>query len=236
MSTAPKTSTISVVIPTLNEEKHLPAALRPLLTIPDLEVIVADGGSSDRTMEIAAASGAKVISSQPGRACQQNAGVQMANGDILLFLHADTVLPSGFDQIIRNCLHSSTAIVAGAFSLSVDLSGRGIRFVAWLANCRSRYLQLPYGDQALFMRKTTFEQAGGFPEIDIMEDFVLVGRLKKAGRIRIVPEKVVTAGRRWQKLGIIRTTLVNQGMIIGYFLGRSPTSLANWYRRSSRAR
>ena len=236
MSTDRKTSIISVVIPTLNESQHLHATLRPLLEIQDLEVIVVDGGSRDKTVDIAEKAGAIVVNSKPGRAVQQNIGAEKASGEILLFLHADTLLPTGFSNTIHKCLSGHGETIAGAFSLAIDLSGPGIRFIEWLANLRSRWLQLPYGDQGVFMNKKTFEQAGGFPEIDIMEDFALAGKLKKLGRIRTIPEKVITAGRRWQELGILKTTLINQGIIIGYLLGRSPTSLASWYRRSSRAR
>ncbi|MEN8142096.1 MAG: TIGR04283 family arsenosugar biosynthesis glycosyltransferase [Thermodesulfobacteriota bacterium] len=236
MSTARKTSSISVVIPTLNEENNLLATLQPLMAIPALEIIIVDGGSRDKTLDIAKKSGAIVVHSKPGRAVQQNLGAEKATGDILLFLHADTRLPPGFDHIIRECLNDPGKPIAGAFSLSIDLSGLGIRFIEWMASLRSRWLHLPYGDQALFMMKGTFEEAGKFPEIDLMEDFALAGKLKKSGHIRTVPEKVITAGRRWQELGVLKTTLINQGVIIGYLLGRSPTSLASWYRRSSRAR
>lgn len=229
-------SKISVVIPTLNEEHHLQATIGPLMATPDLEVIVIDGGSRDETVNIANKAGAKVLTSKPGRALQQNLGAESSCGDILLFLHADTRLPTGFGLIIRECLSGPGKPIAGAFSLSIDLPGPGIRLIECMANLRSRLLHLPYGDQALFMKKNTFEQIGGFPEIDIMEDFALAGKLRKAGHIRIVSEKVITAGRRWQKLGVMKTTLINQGIIIGYLLGRSPASLANWYRRSSRAR
>jgi rSAM/selenodomain-associated transferase 2 len=225
-----------VVIPTLNEEKHLQTTIHPLMTIPDLEVIVIDGGSLDETVNIAKNAGARVVTSKPGRAIQQNIGAEKSSGDILLFLHADTLLPPGFDHIIRDCLTGPEKPIAGAFRLSIDLPGPGILFITWMTNLRSRFLHLPYGDQALFMRKSTFEQVGGFPEIEIMEDFALAGKLKKTGQIRIMKEKVITSGRRWHKLGILKTTMINQGMIIGYLFGRSPASLANWYRRSSRAR
>ncbi len=229
-------SIISVIIPTLNEEGHLHDTIKPLMAVPDLEIIVSDGGSSDKTLDIAKKAGAIVITSKAGRAVQQNLGVKKASGDILLFLHADTILPPGFDGIIRTCLDGAGKTIAGAFSLAIDLAGPGIRFIEFMANLRSRLLHLPYGDQALFMKKSSFWQAGGFPEIDIMEDFAFAGKLKDYGRIGILPEKVITAGRRWEKLGIMKTTLINQGIIAGYLLGLSPTSLANWYRKSSRAR
>jgi rSAM/selenodomain-associated transferase 2 len=235
MSIVPKTSLISVVIPTLNEEASLAETLAQLRNIDGLEVIVADGGSKDRTIALAEETGAMVINSRPGRGPQQNSGAAAATGDILIFLHADTLLPDGFPAMIRNSLDLA-GVAAGAFSLAIDLPGITIKFIEKMANWRSRWLQLPYGDQALFVKADTFQQAGGFPEIEIMEDFALLRILGKRGKIRILPATVVTSGRRWQKLGVLRTTLINQAMIIGYFLGRSPASLASWYRRSSRAR
>jgi rSAM/selenodomain-associated transferase 2 len=234
MSTVPQTLHISVIIPTLNEENHLAATLAPLQNLPGLEIIVADGGSNDSTIAIAEKAGARVITSQPGRSFQQNSGATAAAGGILLFLHADTRLPAGFAKMIRTCL-SRPGVVAGAFSLSIDIPGAGINFLATMANSRARLLQLPYGDQALFLTRENFEKSGGFPEIDIMEDFALVGKLRKMGRIKTLPAAVVTSGRRWQKLGVLRTTLTNQAVIIGYLLGLSPTSLASWYRSSSKA-
>jgi rSAM/selenodomain-associated transferase 2 len=235
MSIAPKTSMISVVIPTLNEEASLAETLAQLRNIDGLEIIVADGGSTDRTIALAEEAGAMVVCSQPGRGLQQNSGAAAATGDILLFLHADTILPDGFPAMTRTSLELN-GVAAGAFSLAVDLPGITIRFIEKIANWRSRWLRLPYGDQALFMTAETFQRAGAFPEIEIMEDFALMRILGKTGKIRILPATVVTSGRRWQKLGILRSTLINQAMIIGYLVGRSPASLANWYRRSSRAR
>ena len=235
MSTVPKTSNISVIIPTLNEEINLGATLDPLQNITGLEIIVADGGSSDSTINIAEAAGARVVTSRASRGFQQNSGAATATGEIFLFLHADTLLPAGFERMIRACLNQD-GVTAGAFKLSIDIPGAGINFIATMANCRAKLLQLPYGDQALFMTRENFKKAGGFPEIDIMEDFALVGKLRKLGRIKTLPEAVVTSGRRWQKLGVLRTILINQAIIIGYLLGLSPTSLASWYRISSKAR
>ena len=235
MSTDPKTSLISIVIPTLNEENCLAVTLARLHGVDDLEVIVADGGSNDLTVSLAEKAGVSVVRTGPGRGIQQNAGAAAATGNILLFLHADTILPEGFSNMIRESL-DMREVIAGAFSLSIDMSGASIRFIEKAANWRSKWLQLPYGDQALFMKAEVFRENGGFPEIAIMEDFVLMRALGKKGTIRTLPASVTTSGRRWQKMGILRTTLVHQAMIIGYLVGRSPTSLANWYRRSSRAR
>jgi len=224
-----------VVIPTLNEADNLSATLELLGDKHNLEIIVADGGSSDATRTIAATAGAKVVTSKRGRGFQQNAGAAAASGEILLFLHADTFLAENFPELVCACL-GERGVAAGAFSLSIDLKLFGVRFIEIMANLRSKLLQRPYGDQAIFMTRKNFEKVGGFPEIEIMEDFVLVGKLRKLGRIRTLSAAAATSGRRWQKLGILRTTLINQAIIIGYLLGLSPTSLANWYRISSRAR
>jgi rSAM/selenodomain-associated transferase 2 len=235
MSIGPRISNISVIIPTLNEADHLGATLTPLLAIADLEIIVADGGSSDSTAALAAAAGARVVAcAQPGRGGQQNAGATAATGAILLFLHADTLLPAGFPQMIRTCL-GRKKVAAGAFSLAIDLPGTAGKFIAAMANRRAKLLQLPYGDQALFMTSENFRKTGGFPEIAIMEDFALVGKLRKLGRIKILPATVITSGRRWRELGIFRATLLNQALLGGYLLGLSPTSLASWARRSANA-
>ncbi|MFO7606821.1 MAG: TIGR04283 family arsenosugar biosynthesis glycosyltransferase [Desulfurivibrionaceae bacterium] len=235
MSTVPKTSKLSVIIPTLNEAGRLNAALESLRPGRDLEVIIADGGSSDATVAIAEKSGARVVTSRPGRAFQQNAGAAAAGGEILLFLHADTRLPADFAELSRACL-SENGVAAGAFSLSIELAGPAIRFIEKMANLRSRLLQRPYGDQALFMTRRNFARIRGFPEIEIMEDFALVGKLRQLGRIKTLPAAAATSGRRWQKLGVVKTTLINQAIVIGYLLGRSPTSLASWYRISSSSR
>jgi rSAM/selenodomain-associated transferase 2 len=233
MSTTPRTSPISVIIPTLNEADNLTATLAPLRDIAGLEIIVADGGSSDSTVTIAAA-GARVISARPGRGCQQNVGAAAATGEILLFLHADTLLPTGFAQMLRACLGQQN-VAAGAFSLAIDRPGAALNFIAAMANHRAKLLQLPYGDQALFMTREIFRKSGGFPEIAIMEDFALVSKLRKLGRIKILPATVVTSGRRWRELGIFRATVLNQVLIGGYLLGLSPASLASWARRSAKA-
>jgi len=235
MSTAPKTSIISVIIPTLNEADRLAATLAPLRREPDLELIVTDGGSTDATVAIARDFGALVVQGEPGRARQQNRGAAAATGTILLFLHADTILPSGFGGAVRKCLAQS-GVAAGAFRLAIAGTRRGLRLIETVANWRARLLQLPYGDQALFLPRSTFTRLGGFPELEIMEDFELVRRLKKLGKIDLLKISARTSDRRWRALGLVRTTLINQAVLIGYFLRCSPYSLASWYRSSSRSR
>ena len=221
---------ISIIIPTLNEAQNLPRSLQALQTIPLVDVIVVDGGSLDDTVNVAESWGAKVICSPvSGRAHQMNVGAAVAQGDILLFLHADTYLPNGFDRLVRQTL-AQPKVIAGAFELAIEGQATGLRLVEWGVNRRSRLCQMPYGDQALFLPAETFRAICGFPDLPIMEDFELVRRLKQQGRIAIAPGTVTTSGRRWQKLTVFRTTVINQLVIIGYLLGASPARLARWYR------
>ena len=218
---------ISIIIPTLNEEGYLQATLAGL-NQPELELIVVDGGSSDQTVQIAGDCGAKVFVSPPCRALQLNYGARQAKGDILLFLHGDTILPQGFRELILDTCRSTSC--AGAFELAINSPGPGLRLIEKAANLRSRWLNMPYGDQALFMSAKLFRQVGGFPELPIMEDYVLVKKLRKKINLYILPLAVSTSGRRWNKLGVFRTTLINQLIIIGYLLGISLDVLADFYR------
>jgi rSAM/selenodomain-associated transferase 2 len=220
---------ISIIIPVLNDAQHLSKALTVQTVATNVELIVVDGGSQDDTIAIAQTAGVKLLHSPPGRAIQMNQGAAISTGDILLFLHADTQLPDQFDALIRETL-SRPQTIAGAFELRIDAKSLGVRLVEWGANLRSRHLQLPYGDQAIFMTKAVFQAAGGFPELPIMEDFEFMQRLKQKGTIRIVRAAVLTSGRRWQTLGVVRTTLINQLVIGGYFLGVSPERIRQWYR------
>lgn len=216
---------ISIVIPVLNEAKSLSRVLPIHAT--DIEIIIVDGGSQDETVKIAQSYGVKVLHSDSGRAIQMNAGAEIATGEILLFLHGDTQLPEGFDRMICETLLGS---IAGAFELKIDLDLPGLRWIERGVNWRSRFLQMPYGDQALFLRTEAFHAIDGFPELPIMEDFEFVRTLRQTGRIAIVPHAVLTSGRRWQKYGVLRTTIVNQIAILAYLLGVSPHRIHRWYR------
>lgn len=227
-----ETPKISIIIPVLNEATKIQSTLTRVLKTTNVEVIVVDGGSLDETVEIAKSFNVKVISAKPGRASQMNAGATVANGDILLFLHADTLLPNNFDTLICLALQDAKTI-AGAFELRIDAKLWGLRFIEKMVNARSRLFSLPYGDQAIFLKATVFHEVGGFPDLLIMEDFELMLRLRSEGRITILSESVLTSGRRWQKLGVVKTTLINQLVILGYFLGVSPDKLVHFYRRSS---
>ncbi|MFP4574950.1 MAG: TIGR04283 family arsenosugar biosynthesis glycosyltransferase [Coleofasciculus sp.] len=224
-----KTETISVIIPVLNEASTIGSVLDRLVNTDNVEVIVVDGGSRDETVTVARSRNVQVISTPPGRACQMNAGAARAMGDILLFLHADTRLPANFDCLVRQALQEPQ-IIAGAFKLRIDSQQWGLRLIERLVNWRSRFFSMPYGDQAIFLKATIFHTIGGFPNLPIMEDFEFIRRLQPQGRITIVPAFVLTSGRRWERLGIIKTTLINQLIILGYFWGVSPEKLARWYR------
>ena len=222
-------ATLSVVIPVINESDHLAQTLTIVNTAVEVEVIVVDGGSSDDTVQIAKAFGAVVIQSELGRAVQMNAGAAIATAPNLLFLHADTCLPRGYDSLICETL-AQPRVVAGAFDLAIAGSQIGLRLVEWGVKWRSRLLHMPYGDQGIFLKAEVFHSLGGFPDMPIMEDFALVQRLNKLGKVEIAAATVSTSNRRWQTFGIFKTTLVNQLIILGYFFGIPPATLAQWYR------
>lgn len=218
---------ISLILPVLNEANSIQAVLQSI-SRPQVEVIVVDGGSQDQTIALAQAAGVTVISAAPGRASQMNAGAAIAIGQILLFLHADTRLPDNFEALVVQTLASGA--IAGAFELRIDDETPGLRWVEWGVRWRSRWLQMPYGDQAIFLKAETFRTLGGFPDLPIMEDFEFVRRLQKLGGVAIAPAAVLTSGRRWQKLGLIKTTLLNQLIVTAYLFKVSPDRLARWYR------
>ncbi len=220
---------ISIIIPTLNEAKTITDAIASTQHGTNVEVIVVDGGSHDSTVELAQSMCVKVLSASSGRACQMNAGASSATGNILLFLHADTRLPAQFDTLVRTTL-TQADVIAGAFALRIDASW-SLRLIEFGVNWRSRFFQMPYGDQAIFLYSTVFEQMGSFPNLPMMEDFELIRRLRRLGRIAIIPSPVFTSGRRWQQLGVCQTTLMNWVAIISYLLGVSPAKIKHWYRR-----
>ena len=228
-STDQKISDISIIIPTLNEEQNI-GALADNLQGTACEIILVDGGSTDRTILLAQELGLRVERCTGGRAAQLNYGAACAKGRVLLFLHADTRLPQGFSLPLLQAL-SATDVIAGAFSLSIEHEGPALRFIALCATLRSRLLQLPYGDQAIFIAREQFDRLGGFPDLPIMEDFLFVRKAKGMGTIRILPQCVTTSARRWQRKGIVRTTLINQLVILGFFLHVPPQRLASLYRR-----
>lgn len=218
----------SVIIPTLNEEASISRVLQDLRSLEGLEIIVSDGGSKDSTLAIAE-SLARVLRSKPGRGIQMNSGAAVASGDILLFLHADTRLPENWKESILSAM-SDSRVAAGAFSLSIDSERLSHKIISSMANLRSGLTKIPYGDQGIFVRRSIFEKIGGFKEIPVMEDVDLMRRLKKMGKIVILGEKVKTSARRWEKEGVVYTTIRNWLLIILYYAGVTPERLYRYYR------
>lgn len=220
---------ISVVIPTLDVEPLLESALVSASSSDATERIVVAAGRSQESLRLAVKHRCRFLTSPPGRARQMNAGARAASNATLLFLHADTRLPSGYATEVHSTL-STPGVVAGAFSLTIAAHGWKYRLIEQGVALRSRWRQMPYGDQALFLRRDVFENHNGFSDLPLMEDFDLMRRLRRTGRIAISPVPVQTSARRWKMLGPLRTTVINQCAIVGYYLGVPCERLAIWYR------
>jgi rSAM/selenodomain-associated transferase 2 len=222
---------VSVVIPTLNEAGVIVDTLRSLqpMRAAGHEVVVSDGGSVDATVERARPLADRVISVRPGRAGQMNAGAAASSGDVLLFLHADTLLPPGADRLVRDAV-SRPGARWGRFD--VRLSGRSVLFrvieagISW----RSRLTGIASGDQAIFVRRVAFDNVGGFNEMPLMEDLDLSRRLKALAPPVCLRARVVTSSRRWEERGIVRTVLLMWRLRLAYYLGADPAALAARYR------
>ena len=227
LAAQPRACRISVIVPTLNEQEHLPATLSRVELAPGDELIVVDGGSTDQTVTIAQQFTPHVLLSRRGRAVQMNRGAQHAQGDILLFLHADTLLPPVGLEAVRQAVQAGAA--GGAFRLTITPPTLALRLVAWGTNLRTCFGQLPYGDQALFMPRHVFEALGGYDDVPFMEDVRMVQVLRKRGRLAILPQAVHTSGRRWQRDGVLYTTVRNIVLITLYFCGVPPATLQRWY-------
>jgi rSAM/selenodomain-associated transferase 2 len=216
---------ISVVIPTLNEARGIGDALAALapLRARGHEVIVADGGSSDDTVRLARPLCDRVVECARGRARQMNAGARAASGDALLFLHADTRLPEGADELIRRALVVSPW---GRFDVHIDGSHPMLKMVACAMSLRSRLTGIATGDQAIFVRRAAFT---GFPEIALMEDIAFSAAMKRRARPACLRSRVTTSGRRWEARGVLRTIFLMWRLRLLYFLGAAPERLARLY-------
>lgn len=219
---------LSVIIPALNEERQIAETIAAA-TSPDSEIVVSDGGSTDHTVEIARSIGTRIVCGESGRTGQQNRGAAVARGEVLLFLHAHTRLPRNYvDHIFETLMDRRT--VLGAFHFESDIHTPAMRRVAFLTNLRAGWLRLPDGDQGLFMRKRDFDRVGGFPNVPIAEDLCLVHLMARKGRIVLAPAAAVTSGRRWQRLGPVRTTIIHTIIAVGCLAGVAPRRLAPLYR------
>jgi rSAM/selenodomain-associated transferase 2 len=216
---------VSVVIPTLDEEHLLPAALDSVRR-DATEVLVVDGGSTDRTREVAVAAGARVLESSPGRGTQLDRGAREARGDWIVFLHADTRLETGWCASI---LGLGAAVVGGAFRFALDTGRPARRYTEWAVALRCRVLGLPFGDQAIFCRRGAYDAAGGFPCEPLFEDVAFVLRLRSLGPTALLPNAALTSARRWETDGPTLTTLRNNALLLMFLAGVSPSRLARLY-------
>ena len=219
---------ISIVIPALNEEATLAATVASARGPGVREVIVVDGGSSDGTADLARHLAARVLSAPRGRALQMNAGAAAATGTVLLFLHADTLLPEGFDTAVLTALQNPR-VVGGRFDLLLMPSSFLLALTATLINLRSRLSRIATGDQAIFVRRRVFGDLGGFPELPLMEDIAFSRALKRAGGVACLRQKVTTSSRRWRQNGVLRTILLMWSLRLLYLCGVSPERLRRAY-------
>ena len=224
----PAAPRISVIVPTLNEQACLAATLAAVALAAGDELIVVDAGSIDGTPDIARRYTSQFYQGPRGRAKQMNYGARHAGGDVLLFLHADTLLPADGLETVRRALQRP-GTVGGAFRLVITPATPALRLVAWGTNLRSRCGGLPYGDQALFVSRRVFEDLGGYDDVPFMEDIRLVQALRRRGRLTILPQAVATSGRRWQRDGVLFTTARNILLMTLYFCGVQPATLKRWY-------
>nr|MBI3611878.1 TIGR04283 family arsenosugar biosynthesis glycosyltransferase [Nitrospirota bacterium] len=227
--------TVSVVIPTLNEEQTLPQTLAQTLALGFEDLLVVDGGSRDRTCEIVASlrtaapdAPLTLLTSRPGRAAQMNVGAAASRGDVLLFLHADTRLPDNAKQVIVGALQEPEC-VGGRFDLRFDRDRAISRLIAGMINWRSRLSGIATGDQAIFVRRAVFERMGGFAAIPLMEDIDLTRRLNRMGPVACLHAQVVTSFRRWEIRGPIRTIFLMWLLRFLYWIGVSPHTLSRRY-------
>jgi rSAM/selenodomain-associated transferase 2 len=219
---------IAVVIPTLNEEQALPGTLARTARLGFDAILVVDGGSTDRTRAIAASQDIRCVTASLGRARQMNAGASQSQADVLLFLHADTHLPDGARQAIEQAL-DDPACVGGRFDVRFEQDAGLAWLIARLISARSRWSGIATGDQALFVRRSTFEQLGGFADLPIMEDVDFTRRLKRAGPVAPLRSQVVTSYRRWQRCGAVRTIVLMWALRLLYWLGVHPNRLKALY-------
>jgi rSAM/selenodomain-associated transferase 2 len=222
---------LAIVVPTLDEEDTVRRFLPAAMAVAD-EVIVSDGGSRDATAEIARSLGARVVTGPPSRGGQLNRGAAAAitaRADVLLFLHADTTLPTGGADAVREAV--ARGAPGGAFLLRFGVDHPMQRLGSWLVSQRTRWLRVPLGDQAQWATRETFERLGGFPDWPLLEDVDFMRRLRRLPGFTVIEQPVTTGARRFVELGAMRTVAINWLIWLLFFCGVSPHRLARLYRR-----
>jgi rSAM/selenodomain-associated transferase 2 len=223
---------ISVIIPVLGEESVIGERIRRIRAVEAgaaPEIVVVDGDPGGSTLKAVAEPDVLGVASPRGRALQMNRGAEGASGEILLFLHADTDLPGGAFSLIRQALADESA-AAGAFDLSIRSPRPAFRIIERVASRRSRITRIPYGDQAIFLRRSYFGEIGGYREIPLMEDVDLMRRIRRRGdRIVFLDARVSTSARRWEREGILRCTLRNWTLVSLFLLGMPAERLGRFY-------
>jgi rSAM/selenodomain-associated transferase 2 len=224
----------SIIIPVLHEAERINFLIEHIHrqeTDERFEIIVVDGDPNKSTIQAIKNQEIKTFTSQAGRAKQMNEGASIAQGEILIFLHADTILPLIAFKRITDVMDTKS-YVGGAFDLDIGSDKFAFKLIAFMASMRSRLTRIPYGDQTIFIRKDFFILIGGYKEIPIMEDVEIMHRIKKReNNIFIIPERVITSPRRWEKEGIILCTLRNWTLIFLYYMGISPYTLSKFYKK-----
>ncbi len=221
---------LSIIIPALNEQRQIGESIRKAFGLQPDEVLVADGGSHDQTALIARNLGATVISCPPGRSTQQNLAASAAQGDWLLFLHADTWLaPAAADQLQRATRQARACW--GCFQQRIDSRRAVYRIIEAGNTLRARAFALPFGDQGIFVEARTFREVGGFPAIRFMEDLRLARQLRARGRPLLLAGPLHVSPRRWEAHGVLRQTLRNWSLLVAEKAGVQPDRLATWYAR-----
>ena len=220
-----------MIIPVLNEEAIIGACLTQFCGVEDVELIVVDGGSKDETQKVVKAGGRAqwLQVGKAGRALQMNAGAERATGDVFLFLHADTFLPSDGLMLIRDSLRVS-GVVGGRFQLGLSEKTIGFRLVAFLSTLRSRYLGITYGDQGIYVRRETFNTLGGFPPLQLFEDSEFCSRVARVGKFVMLNARVCSSTRRWREWGFVRTVVEMWALRILYTFSVSDVTLSRWSR------
>lgn len=220
---------VSIVVPVLNEGDGIRSALERLSVLREAgaEVVIVDGGSTDDTLANVRDLGDQLVSAPRGRGSQMNAGAHQASGVVLIFLHADTILPMGALDAVTQAIDKGA--VWGRFDVAIDGPSRWFSVISFMMNVRSRWSGIATGDQAIFVSRRAFLESGGFPDIPLMEDVSFCSSMRSRSRPACLPEKVITSGRRWEKNGVLRTILMMWRLRLRFFLGASPDKLALEY-------